>query len=237
MQPKDKASLMQTDANAPIFNPLPWIVWALVLPLVAIEVLVSLGTGGLAGGPEAIGWRIEAIQRLAFAPQQLREGWQTGLWQAETFRRMLTYPLVHLDFGHALFAVAMLLALGKWVGEVFRWWAVLMVVAGASVAGAFAYTLVPDLQGALIGAYPAVYGLIGAFTFTLWVRLSGTGRLQVQAFSLIGLLMLFQLVFGAIFGGGWFWLADLAGFGAGFLLSFVVSPGGWSRVGARLRQR
>jgi len=29
----------------------------------------------------------------------------------------------------------------------------------------------------------------------------------------------------------------LAGFAAGFLLSFAVSPGGWSRVVAAIRQR
>ncbi|HOZ34543.1 MAG TPA: rhomboid family intramembrane serine protease, partial [Tabrizicola sp.] len=48
---------------------------------------------------------------------------------------------------------------------------------------------------------------------------------------------LFQLIFGVIFGGGWDWIADVTGFAAGFLLSFVVSPGGWSRVMDKMRQR
>ncbi|MEY4697689.1 MAG: hypothetical protein RIT14_2117, partial [Pseudomonadota bacterium] len=39
------------------------------------------------------------------------------------------------------------------------------------------------------------------------------------------------------FGGGYEWVADLAGFATGFALSFVVSPGGWRRVVAKLRQR
>jgi len=54
---------------------------------------------------------------------------------------------------------------------------------------------------------------------------------------LIGFLMGIQLVFGLLFGGNRDWVADLAGFVAGFGLSFVVSPGGWGRVVDRLRRR
>jgi membrane associated rhomboid family serine protease len=46
-----------------------------------------------------------------------------------------------------------------------------------------------------------------------------------------------QLVFGLLFGGGWAWVADITGFAAGFLLSFVVSPGGFRRVVEMIRQR
>lgn len=85
--------------------------------------------------------------------------------------------------------------------------------------------------------YPAVYGLIGAFTFLLWVRLAGTGTNQYRAFTLIGFLLGIQLVFGLLFGGGNDWVADVAGFATGFGLSFFVSPGGWGRVRAKLRHR
>ncbi len=228
---------MQTDPNAPPINPLPWIVWVLALPLIAMEVVVGLGSAGVVGGAQAIGWRLDAMERFAFVPDLLRLTWETGQWRADALWRMLTYPLVHASFSHALFSIVILLALGKWVGEVFRPWALLVVVAGATIAGAVAYTLVPGAQVALIGAYPPVYGLIGAFTFVLWVRLSSTGGRQYQAFTLIGSLLALQLLFGAIFGGGWDWVADVAGFAAGFVLSFVVSPGGWGRVVAKVRQR
>ena len=97
--------------------------------------------------------------------------------------RLVTYPFVHFNFTHALFVVVILLALGKMVGEVFRWWAVLVVFFGAAIAGALAYTLVPGLQAPLIGGYPAVYGLIGAFTFLLWVNLAAVGANKYRAFS------------------------------------------------------
>jgi membrane associated rhomboid family serine protease len=151
--------------------------------------------------------------------------------------RLVSYPLVHLNFTHALFVVVFLLALGKMVGEVFRPWAVLVVFFGATLAGALTYTALPFIHIPLIGGYPPVYGLIGAFTFLLWTNLADTGSSQYRAFSLIGMLMAIQLLFGLLFGGGWDWVAELAGFFVGFFLSFVVSPGGWARVKEKIRER
>ena len=82
---------------------------------------------------------------------------------------------------------------------------------------------------------PPVGGL--AASKIVGVRLAGTGTNQFRAFSLIGALLFFQLVFGLLFGGGYEWVADLSGFATGFLLSFVVSPGGFARVRDRIRQR
>lgn len=228
---------MPPDRSQPPLNPLPWIVWALVLPIVAMEVTLAAGQAGLAGGPEAIGWRLDALQRFAFVPDLARQAMATGQGWGAVLARAFTYPVVHGGFTAALFAVVLTLALGKMVAEVFRPWAVLAVVFGSSVAGAFAYALVPGATAALAGASPAVYGLVGAFTWVLWVRLAGTGSRQYQAFALIGVLLAVQLLFGVLFGTGWDWVADVAGFAAGFALSFVVAPGGWRRLVARLRQR
>jgi membrane associated rhomboid family serine protease len=229
---------MDLDRNAPPLNPLPAIVWIMALPLIAIEVVLSLGQGGLVGGAGAAGWRLYAVERFGMWPELLRHQWETGGYPLEELHRLVTYALVHGSMTHALFAVVILLALGKMVGEIFRWWAVLVVVFGASITGGLAYgLLIPGVQAPLIGAYPAVYGLIGAFTFLLWVNLARTGANKYRAFSLIGFLLLVQLIFGVLFGGTWDWVADISGFAAGFLLSFVVSPGGWGRVMDKIRQR
>jgi membrane associated rhomboid family serine protease len=229
---------MDQDHNAPPLNPLPLIVWVMVLPLVAMEVVLTLADRGIIGGAQGVGWRLQAVERFAFFPDLMRFMVETGTYPADGLVRLISYPLVHGSFTHALFAVVILLALGKMVGEIFRWWAVLVVVFGAAMAGALAYTyLVPGARAQLLGAYPAVYGLIGAFTFLLWVRLTGTGTNRYRAFSLIGMLLMVQLLFGVLFGTSWDWVADLAGFAAGFLLSFVVSPGGFGRVVAMIRQR
>ncbi len=228
---------MNDNLNAPPLNPLPMVVWVLALPIIAMEIVLSLASGGFIGGTDAIGWRIAAVQQFAYAPEFMRQMIAESRYPIDGLSRLVTYPLVHGNMTHAVFVVVMLLALGKMVGEVFRWWAVMAVFFGASVAGALAYAVVPMTTAPLIGGYPAVYGLIGAFTFLIWVRLAAVGANQNRAFLMIGFLLATQLIFGLVFGGGLDWIADLAGFCTGFLLSFVVSPGGWSHLRDRLRQR
>lgn len=228
---------MQSDPNAPPINPLPAVVWLLVLSVIAMEVVLSLGARGLVGGPGAVGWRLQAIRDYGFSGQVFDWMLQSGQFPADQMIRFVTYPFVHASLTHAVFVVVFILALGKMVGEVFRAWAVLLVFFGAAIVGALAYGLLLDTPTPLIGGYPAVYGLIGAFTFLMWVRLAGTGPTQYRAFTLIGVLLGIQLLFGLLFGGGFDWVADLAGFCTGFVLSFVVSPGGWARVRAKIRQR
>ncbi len=229
---------MQPGLNEAPINPLPMIVWVLALPLIAVEVVLTLANAGLVGGAAGIGWRLQAVERFGMFPELLRYQVETGGQPYADLVRLVAYPLVHGSFTQALFAVVLLLALGKMVAEIFRWWGVVVVVLGASVAGGLAYgLLVPDLRAPLIGAYSPVYGLIGAFTFLLWTNLARSGANKYRAFSLIGALLFFQLVFGVLFGGTWDWVADVTGFVAGFLLSFVVSPGGWARVVDMIRHR
>lgn len=228
---------MDRDPNAPPLNPLPPVVWLLALPLIAMEAVVQIGAAGFAGGAAGAGWRLDAVQRLAFSPEYLRRMVEAGQYPWDGVMRLVTYAAVHTSFTHFAFVLVFLLALGKFVGEVYRAWAVVAVVLGAAVAGAAVYAALPFTENALIGGYPAVYGLIGAFTFMLWVRLAGTGGNPARAFTLIAFLLGTQLVFGLLFGGGTEWIADLAGFATGFAMSFVVSPGGWARVVAKVRNR
>lgn len=218
-------------------NPLPLVVWALALPIVVLEVVLGLGQIGLAGGPAALGWRLDALQRFSFAPDILRAMIEAGQFPASHMIRIVTYPFVHMSFTHALMVLVFILALGKMVGEVFRAWAVLVVFFGAAIMGALVYTAVPGMSQPLVGGYPAVYGLVGAFTWILWTRLGMTNANRARAFTLIGFLLGIQLVFGLIFGSQPDWIAELAGFAAGFGLSFVVAPGGWAKAVERLRRR
>ena len=230
-----------SDLNTPPLNPLPMVVWVLALPMIAMEVVVQAGANGLAGGPAGIGWRVQAIQTLGFAPDYLRQ--MLDLWQfpLDGLYRLVSYSFVHQDLSHTLFVVVILLALGKFVGEVYAWWAVLATYVAATAVGAVAYTALPLTHAGLIGGYPGNYGLIGAYTFLLWVRLAGQGSLR--AFRLIGFFMVFQVamagigivLYGIERGTTWEFVADLAGFATGFALAFVVSPGGWARVLAKLR--
>ena len=223
------------DHNAPPLNPLPPVVWAIALPMIALEIVLQAGEAGLAGGPMAVGWRLEAIQTAAFIPDLWREMWSFGQFPADHMARFVAYPFVHGSLTQTAFAVVILLALGKFVGEVLRGWAVLVVFFGAAIAGALAYGLV-QTRVPLFGAYPGDYGLVGAFTYLMWLRLAGSGR-EYRAFSMIGILMFGQLVFGLFFGIGLGWIAELTGFAAGLALTVLVTPGGIPRLMDRLRQR
>lgn len=218
-------------------NPLPLVVWLLVLPVVLVEAVVSVGASGLLADPTAIGWRLDAMQMLGFDPRFFRQMVEYGVWPLDGVKRLVSYVLVHGSLTDAVFVAVFLLAMGKFVGEVFRWWAVLAVVLAGALAGSLATAALPFMQAGLIGGWPAVYGLIGAFTFVLWVNLGRQGATQSRAFVLIGMLVAIQLLFAMIYGGFERIVAELAGFAAGFLLSFVVSPGGWQAVRAKLRQR
>ena len=228
---------MDSDPNAAPINPLPAGVIILALPIVLAELAFAAGANGYFGGPDAVGWRLAAIQKFAFFGPLFDEMIGTGRWPPEHLLRFLTYPFVHWGFTHMLMVLVFLLALGKMVGDVFGSLSLIAIFFGSAMLGALAFALITNDPNPLVGGYPAVYGLIGAYTFILWVRIGVMGGPQYQAFSLIAVLLAIQLVFGLLFGSGLDWIAEVAGFTAGFFLSFVVSPGGWSRVRARLRHR
>lgn len=223
--------------NESPLNPLPPVVIALFLVIVGLEVAFTLGARGLVGGPEAVGWRLGTLERFAFSSEIFAWMRETGRWPVEHVLRFLSYPFVHASFTHALFAGVMLLALGKMVGEAMGSLAVVVIFFSSAAGGALIYALTVGGTLPLIGAFPPVYGLIGGFTYLLWLRLGQMGENQVRAFTLIGFLLGIQLIFGLLFGPSAEWVADLGGFAIGFMLSTVLVPGGWGKLVQRLRQR
>jgi membrane associated rhomboid family serine protease len=223
--------------NESPLNPLPPVVIALFLVIVGLEVAFNLGARGLIGGPQAVGWRLGTLERFAFSAEIFAWMRESGRWPIEHVMRFVSYPFVHASFTHALFAGVMLLALGKMVGEVMGSLAVLLLFFVSAAGGALVYALLVGSSTPLIGAYPAVYGLIGGFTYLLWLRLGQLGEKQMRAFTLIGFLLVIQLIFGLLFGANAEWVADLAGFVIGFAMSTLLVPGGWAKLVDRLRQR
>lgn len=221
----------------PPFNPMPWVVWVIALPMIALEALFNAAEAGLIGGAQGFGWRVAALERYAVWPAYFRQQSQAGAYDLELLMRFVSYPFLHINATHAIFAVVILLAMGKFVGDVFRPLATGAVYFASGAVGALVYASISSIDAPLMGAYPGDYGLIGAFTFMIWVKLAGTGLNQLRAFSMIAFLLGVQLLFGLLFGGGPEWVADLTAFATGFFLSFVLSPGGLERVRDRIRQR
>lgn len=226
------------DKNADVspFNAMPPVVVALAAVIFVIEAAFQLGAAGLVGGARAVGWRLDALQDYAFFPRILGAMWERGYFPLEHMQRFVTYPFVHRSFIDAAFGCVIILAIGKSVGEVFGPVRFLVVFFASAALGALVYGFTGD-EFPLLGAYTGGYGLIGAFTFLMWVSLAATGENELRAFTLIAFLMGIQLVFGLLFGGGLDWVADLFAFVAGFCLAFLLSPGGWRLVLTKLRQR
>lgn len=224
-------------------NPVAPVVILLVVAIALVEGWVMLAKSGLTGGGQGVvGLRLQLVQDWGFSPLIWDQVVGLGDRSLAMVRRFVTYAFVHGSFTHALFGGALLLALGKFVGDVFRWWAVLAVFFAGLLAGAVAFGVLIDGQRWLFGCYPGVYALIGAFSYILWLRLGRKGENRLRAFRLIGLLLIVQLAFavlGPVIGGGFDpgFVADLAGFVAGFAVSTLVSPGGLVALRRRMQAR
>ncbi len=198
--------------------------------MVLVEGVFALAEAGLIGGRMGIGWRVAAIEDFGLPRELVDWMLERGEFSVDYLKRFVTYPFLHADVMHMLFPAALLLALGKFVGDRFSWWAVLIVFIFSSAVGGIAWGLLAQTGGWLIGAFPPAYGMIGAFTFILWLQMRSMGENQLRAFQLIGVLMLIRLILGLLFGSDGLWIAELAGFVGGFAVSFLVSPGGFARV-------
>ena len=221
----------------PPVNKLPVVVVVLFLLMAGVEVALSAGAAGLVGGPEAIGWRLGLVRDWGFSGDLFDAMLAQGYFPPEHLARFITYPFINLSFTHALIAVVLMLALGKMAAEVMGQFAMLALFVLSGIGGALIYALVLDDPVWLVGAYPPVYGLIGGYSFLSWRRLSATGGRQMEAFTLILMLMGLQLVWSLFTSVGYGWVAELSGFVCGFILCFICAPGEWARILRRLRQR
>lgn len=218
-------------------NPIPPVVTVLVLIIVGVEAVLSMAGQGWIGGPQGVGWRLAAIEDYGVWAAVFDWIVTRGDYSPDLLIRFVTYPFIHGSITHAIFGAALLLALGKFVGDVFHPVSVLLVFFVSAIAGGLVYAALLGSDQPLYGVYPPVYGLIGAFTYLMWLRLGAVGANQYRAFLLIGLLLGWQLLTGVLFGGSPQWVADVTGFVAGLGLAPLVGPGGWAAFLRRIRTR
>lgn len=225
------------DANASPINPLPTVVVVLLLVMAGVEAVFQLAEAGFIGGPEAIGWRLEYSRQYAFFDPIFDWMLENRRFPAEHMIRLVTYSFVHAGFTHALMVAVFTAALGKFVGEVLGSLAVAVVFFASAIIGAIGFSMILDAPYLLMGGYPAVYGLIGAFTWILYAGLTAKGQSGIQAFRLIAFFMAIQLIWKLVFGGNDDWLAEGIGFVTGFGLAILLSPGSVQSMIARVRSR
>ncbi|MEJ6510391.1 MAG: rhomboid family intramembrane serine protease [Octadecabacter sp.] len=233
-QPSTKVPMMQEESP---FNSIPPVPLILVLMIAGIELTLRAAGNGYIGGAQGIGWRSNAFQDYAFAPAVMTEIFDRGRGSFDLWKRFVTYAFVHFSFTHALWGIVLLLALGKFVGEAFRPIAFFILFFTCTILGAAIYGALSWQNSPLVGAYPGIYGLIGAYTYLMWLALERLGDNQLKAFQLIGILLGLMLVYSMIFGSSPTWIAEVAGFVVGLAIAPLLAPGGWSAFLIRLRRR
>ena len=223
--------------NESPFNSIPLVPLALVIVIALIELTLTAAANGLLGGAQGVGWRSTVFNNFQFYPEIMTEIFERGRGTFDLWKRFATYPFLHQGGIHALWACVLLLALGKFVGEIFHPLAFLLLFFVCSIFGAAIYGLLAWQNTQLIGAYPGVYGLIGAYTYLMWLTLGRMGENQLKAFQLIGILLGILLVYSMLFGSTPTWIAEVAGFLVGLFIAPLLAPGGWSAFLKRVRQR
>ncbi|MEL6913932.1 MAG: rhomboid family intramembrane serine protease [Pseudomonadota bacterium] len=216
------------------FGSVPPAILALCAVVIGIELLFWAGARGLAGGPEAVGWRLAAVTEYGFAPRLWAFMAETGQWRGDGLGRLVTYAFLNQSFVGAVFACVFLLAFGKFVGDVIGGPRAVLVYLGSAAGAAALYGTIFPEAGILVSSFPGAYGLLGAYTFILFVALEAAEANRLQAFRLVGVLAALQIVFGILFPGPPWWLADLGGAAIGFVLAAALWPGGLLR---RVRRR
>lgn len=227
---------MSQPSNTPIVNPMPKVIVILFMISAAVEITFILAQAQFIGGTNGIGWRQYAVTTYGVNSSLLPWMIDNSYFPMEHLIRFVTYSFIHGGTMQAAIASALFLAIGRMVGHVFSWWAVLIIYFGSALVGAAAYSMFGPEGNWLFGSFPAVYGLIGAYTFMMWVALRAQNGNQNQAFYLIAMLMAIQLLFEFIFSGKSEWIPDLSGFVFGFLVCFMLAPGGFQRVIGLIRR-
>jgi len=219
------------------FNTVPLVPLILVLTIMAIELTLTAAGSGLIGGARGVGWRSGAFGEFQFYPELMTEIFERGRGSFDNVKRFVTYPFIHGSFMHAIWACVLLLALGKFVGEIFSPLSFAILFFVSSIFGAAIYGMLSWQNTQLIGAYPGVYGLIGSYTYLMWLTLGKIGDNQLKAFQLIGILLGILLVYSMIFGTTPTWIAEVSGFIIGLFTAPLLAPGGWSAFLVRIRKR
>jgi len=222
--------MYDNNQNEPPVNHIPTAVVLVTMLIGAVELVLQAGEHGLIGGPNAVGWRVGAINDYGVYGALLRSMFETRTFPATDLFRLVAYPFIHAGFSHVVFGLVLVLAIGKMIAEAFSQTAFVLIFFLSAIVGALAYGFLVDSRVPLIGSYPSAYGLIGAMTYMLWVRARVEGTNPLRAFMLIGALLGIQMYFGLLYGSGYVWVANFAGFLTGFSLSFFLAPGGMARM-------
>jgi membrane associated rhomboid family serine protease len=221
----NQGPLMREESRpASFLNPLPWAVWLLALGIAGVELVLWAGAHGLVNWAGSAGWRAQALVAFGVNPDLQGWMWDSGRYPPEGLWRYLVYGFIHLGPMQAALVVVITAALGKACAERLGSLKTLLLLILAQVAGGVAFGLVADPGAWLIGGYPMIFALAGAYAVLMGSR---------AALLMVAVLVVARIGLMLVAGGGMEWLADLTALATGAALAYMLD----GPVLARLRQR
>ncbi len=185
--------------------------WFLVGSMALIEMLLSSADGGLIGTAD---WRAIAFGFGAFWRPVLT-GELPPLMAGQAWTMFLSHAFLHGSLLHLLMNGAILLSLGKFIADYTGPWPMLLLFAVSAAAGGFAFALLADTQGPMIGASGAAFGFLGLWQYWEAMARWSKGTTLRPVLGTLGGLVIINVVMTLAMQGGLAWQAHLGGFIAG----------------------
>lgn len=206
--------MTHTDTPPPQ-RPLPRALVALVLVMVGVELVFQAAEIGLAGGG-ALRYRVYAAGAFWASLFQGAE----PLFAAQPVTMFVSHALLHGGLLHLAMNTAILLGLGRLIGERYGDSTILPLFLLTAIAGGASFALINASDVPMVGASGAVFGFLGVWTAWDWHRHRAHGvsprPVATRAFA----LLLVNVFFFLGFGGSIAWEAHLGGYAAGLLFGW-----------------
>ncbi len=194
------------------------VVFWLVVVNSAVELVLTAADLELVGSPH---WRMTANRYGAFWAGLLHD-WQPN-YAAQPWTMFLSYAFLHSGPVHLIGNILALLILSRLLPDNTRAPAILVLWIGSAIGGALCFGLLASSPQPMVGASGALFGLAGAWQYTVWraCRRNGT-NLRPVWFTLIWLVLL-NLIMWLMMNGMMAWETHLGGFVTGWVLAVVQS--------------
>jgi rhomboid protease GluP len=191
-------------------KPLPRALVALVLFMVGVELVFQAAEIGLAGDG-ALRYRVYAAGAFWAS---LFHGAEP-LFTLQPVTMFISHALLHGGLLHLAMNMAILLGLGRLVGERYGNATILPLFLLSAIAGGATFALINATDVPMVGASGAVFGFLGVWTAWDWHRHRAHGLSTRPVATRALALLLVNVVFFFGFGGAIAWEAHLGGYLAG----------------------
>lgn len=209
------------------YKPLPRVLVLLVGVIALIEIILTLADHGYLFDPDL---RIRAFAVGAFWSGLLWGDYQP-VYLGQSGLMFVTHALLHGGFLHMVMNCTILLALGRFVEEIYDPRVILPVFLLGAIGGGAVYGLLSIGPYPMVGASGAVFAFLGLWVAWDWRRHRLAGVSPRPIYLRVGVLVGLNVVFFFGLGGMLAWQAHLGGFLAGLFVGNYLEK----RLALRLR--